>query len=199
MRALPTRNGVRLLLLVVLAAVATVASARSRGLRFLQIEEDVWMYNPRARSSRAVRPSPRASFQGSVFSNRDLSDPQFTDDYTVRIARTETIAHDELGEVDCYVLEAEAAGDNVAYARIRMWVRVADALLLRAEYYAKSGLLYKRSEFGGITELGGRERPMQIRMISQQAQGTVSTMIIHSLRISDSLPARQFTQSYLTR
>lgn len=173
--------------------------ARSRGLRLLQIDDNLWMYNPRARSSRAVRLSPQASFQGSVFSNRDLSDPQFSDDYSVSIARTEVLRDDELGEVQCSVLEAEATDDTVAYARVLMWVRTSDGLLLRAEYYAKSGLLYKRAEFSGIAELGGRDRPTEIRMISQQAQGTVSTMTIHTMRISDSLPARQFTQSYLTR
>ncbi len=173
--------------------------ARSRGLRFLQVEERLWMYNPRSGSNRAIRLSPRAAFQGSVFSNRDLSDPQFTDDYEVSVSGTETITHEELGEVPCYVLEAEARDESVAYARIRLWIRRSDSLLLRGEYYAKSGLLFKRAEFLGIRQLAGRQRPTEIRMVSQQAHGTAGTMVIHALETHDALPARQFSQTYLTR
>ena len=157
------------------------------------------MYNPRSGSNRAIRLSPRAAFQGSVFSNRDLSDPQFTGDYEVSVSGTETITHEELGEVPCYVLEAEARDESVAYARIRLWIRRSDSLLLRGEYYAKSGLLFKRAEFLGIRQLAGRQRPTEIRMVSQQAHGTAGTMVIHALETHDALPARQFSQTYLTR
>lgn len=173
--------------------------ARSRGLRFLQIDESLWMYNPRGRSSRAIRLSPRASFQGSTFSNRDLSDPQFTDDYDVSIVGREMIDHYELGEVDAIVLEADARDESVAYARIRLWVRGADSLLLRGEYFAKSGLLFKRSEFGGVQDVMGRIRPTEVRMVSEQSQGTESTMRITLKQMGDSIPARIFTQTYLTR
>ncbi|MFW5826425.1 MAG: outer membrane lipoprotein-sorting protein [bacterium] len=176
-----------------------VAPARSRGLRFLQIEETLWMYNPRAGGGRAIRLSPRSSFQGSAFSNRDLSDPEFADDYDARIDGSEEIEHPELGRVDCWVLEATATDDSLAYARIRVWVTEETRYFVRAEYYAKSGLLFKSSVLRGIERLAGARRPTVIEMRNRQREGLVSTMEITEMEVADDLPDRVFTQRHLTR
>lgn len=176
-----------------------ISPARSRGLRFLQIEETLWMYNPRAGGGRAIRLSPRSSFQGSAFSNRDLSDPEFADDYDVRIDGSEEIEHPELGTVACWILEATATDESLAYARIRMWVTKDTQIFVRADYYAKSGLLFKSSSLRGIAELAGARRPTVIEMQSRQQSDLVSTMEITDMRVADDLPDRLFTQRYLTR
>ena len=176
-----------------------VAPARSRGLRFLQSNENLWMYNPRAGGGRAIRLSPRASFQGSVFSNRDLSNPEFADDYDVALTRRQTIDHDERGEVETYRLEADARDEQQAYARVVLWVAISDRTLLRSHYFAKSGLLFKTAEYSGFRELAGANRPSVIEMVSQQNKGRKSTMEVTQLEATDDLPDRRFTQQYLTR
>jgi len=176
-----------------------LAPARSHGLRFLQIEKTLWMYNPRAGGGRAIRLSPRSSFQGSAFSNRDLSDPEFANDYEVRINGSEEIDHPDLGTVACWVLEATAIDESLAYARIRVWVTKETQVFVRAAYYAKSGLLFKSSELRKIEELAEARRPTVIEMRSRQQSDLVSTMEITSMRVADDLPDRVFTQRHLTR
>jgi hypothetical protein len=176
-----------------------VAPARSRGLRFLQVEDSLWMYNPRAGGGRAIRLSPRASFQGSTFSNRDLSDPEFADDYSVELDGSETIEHPDLGSVECWVLNATAKNEQVAYARIRSWVSKGSRTLLRSHYFAKSGLLFKTARFRDIRELAGARRPTTVEMRSRQQSDRVSVMTITSMEAVDDLPDRLFTRRYLTR
>lgn len=176
-----------------------VAPARSRGLRFLQLEETLWMYNPRAGGGRSIRLSPRASFQGSAFSNRDLSDPEFADDYDVRIDGSETIDHPDLGGVECWVLDATATDDSLAYARIRLWVTKEERFFVRSEYFAKSGLLFKSAELREIDEIAGARRPTVMEMRSRQESDLVSTMRITRMQVADDLADRVFTQRHLTR
>jgi hypothetical protein len=176
-----------------------LAPARSRGLRFLQIDDSLWMYNPRAAGGRALRLSPRDSFQGSAFSNRDFSDPEFADSYSVELAGSETIEHPDLGNVECWVLEATAEDDQLAYARVRLWITKEREILVRSHYFAKSGLLFKTAEYRDIEQIAGAERPTTVEMRDRQQTDRVSTMSITSLEAANDLPDRVFTQRHLTR
>ena len=172
---------------------------RSRGIRFLQKEDALWLFNPQAGTSQAIRLSPRAAFQGSVFSNRDVGDPQFSLQYDMRIVGTESLDHPQLGKLDALLLEGTARDQTVAYSRVKLWVRPSDSLLLQAEFYAKSGLLFKRAVFSGIRELAGKERPTTISMVSFDRPDTESIMTIASLSEKPDLPDSLFTLAALTR
>ncbi len=179
--------------------IELLAPARSRGLRFLQKEDALWLFNPQAGTSQAIRLSPKAAFQGSVFSNRDIGDPQYSTEYVTRLAGTETIDHPDLGSVPTIVLEGTARNESVAYSKIKLWVRSSDDMLLKGEYYAKSGLLFKRALFTGIRELAGRERPTVIRMISLDQPDRESVMTITSLEEKPDLSDALFSLAALTR
>lgn len=175
------------------------APPRSRGMRFLQKDEDLWLYNPRSNSRRAIRLSPRDSFQGSAFSNNDVGDPDYSDDYESAVAGSETFQHDELGEVETIKLELTARRETTTYGRIVMWVRASDYMPLRMEYYAKSGLLFKRMSLSEIEELAGRPRPSLMRMESLEQEGFYSTVKIEEMEARESIPDRYFSQANLTR
>ncbi len=179
------------------------APARSRGMRFLQKEDDLWMYNPRSGSRRALRLAPRDSFQGSVFSNNDVSDPDYADDYEARRAGSRDLDHPEIGRVTTTVIEADAIRDEAPYGRIVMWIwggpEGGSVVPLRIDYYSKSGLPFKRMI---LTEYGfsaGAFRPAVMRMESLEQAGAVTTVRIEDLEARDSIPARLFNQAELTR
>lgn len=176
-----------------------VEPARSRGMRFLRKDESLWMYNPKSRSRRAIRLSPRESFQGTVFSNNDVGDPDYTDDYDVDYAPQETIEHEQLGTVECYVIEGDASSPSSPYGRIMMWVRTEDLMPVQMEYYAKSGLLFKRMTMLDFGELAGRLRPTRMRMESLEQEDAYSEVIIEEMEIREDLADRMFTQAALTR
>jgi outer membrane lipoprotein-sorting protein len=173
--------------------------ARSRGTRFLRKGDSLWMYNPKSRSRRAIRLSPRESFQGTVFSNNDVGDPDYTDDYDVRYGDSEAIEHPQLGTVDCYVIDGDANAPTSPYGRIKMWVRKDDLMPVQMEYYAKSGLLFKRMTLLDIGELAGRQRPQRMRMESLEQEDAFSTVTIEAMEIRNDLSDRMFSQASLTR
>ncbi len=180
--------------------------SRSRGMRFLQKEDDLWMYNPRSHSRRAVRLAPRDSFQGSVFSNNDVSDPNYADDYTATVEGRETIDHREFGTVPALRITARARHDEAAYGRIEMWLRPDEespddlrVIPLRIDYYSRSGLLFKRMTLREIGPLAGARRPSVMEMESLEEQGAVTTVRIESLESREELPPRLFSQQELTR
>ncbi|HUX11660.1 MAG TPA: outer membrane lipoprotein-sorting protein [Spirochaetia bacterium] len=179
--------------------IQLLSPPRSRGIRFLQKSSDLWMFNPGAGTGQAIRLSPRASFQGSVFSNRDVGDPQYASDYDVTIAGTQTLQHPELGEVKTILLEGTAKNERVAYSKVKIWVRTGDYMMLQAEYYAKSGLLFKRAVFTRIRELAGKKRPTLLLMTSMDQTNKESELSIDSLQADPNLSDAIFTLAALTR
>jgi outer membrane lipoprotein-sorting protein len=174
------------------------APARTKGTRFLQLEGSLWMFNPKAGSANALRLSSRDSFQGSTFSNADVGKSQFSEDYAPRLAPEAVLDHPELGAVPCWVIEATAKTEGAAYGKIMMWVRKADFMPLRMEYYAKSGLLFKRMDLSKIRNFGAITRPSVMRMESLEKKGTITTLTLESLEPRD-VPLSVFTKNHLTR
>ncbi|MBN2351300.1 MAG: outer membrane lipoprotein-sorting protein [Spirochaetales bacterium] len=181
-------------------SVMTILSpARSKGIRFLERSNGLWMYNPKAGSGNAIRLSPRSSFQGSVFSNNDVSDPKYSDDYDVAFGRDETIEIAGLGKVACRVLECAAKTEVSPYARIRVWGRASDDLPLRMDFYARSGALFKRMTLSDVKHMAGRRRPSTITMVSLEEEGVVSTVTFEDMTVRNNLPDAMFTEAALTR
>lgn len=173
--------------------------ARSKGMRFLQKENTLWMFNPKSRSRKAIRLSPKGAFQGSVFSNNDVSDPDYADDYDTAFLANEFLEHAELGRMECYVIEGSAKDEKTSYARIKVWCTIEDFLPLKFQYYAKSGMLFKEMELSGFKQLAGRLRPTIINMKSFEQKDTISTVTIEKLEIRDNLSDSMFTQEALKR
>jgi outer membrane lipoprotein-sorting protein len=172
--------------------------ARTKGTRFLQLEGSLWMFNPKAGSANAIRLSARDSFQGSTFSNADVGKNQYSDDYSPSLAPEETIQHAELGAVPCYVLVSTAKTSSAAYGKIQMWLRASDLMPLRMEYYAKSGLLFKRMELSKIKDFGAITRPSLMRMESLEKKGTITTLRLSTMELKE-VPLSVFNKNYLTR
>ena len=175
-----------------------VAPARTKGTRFLQLDGSLWMFNPKAGSANALRLSSRDSFQGSTFSNADIGKSQFSDDYAPALAPDEVIDHPELGKVECYVISAKAKTDTAAYGRIVMYVRKSDLMPLRMEYYAKSGLLFKRMTLSKVRDFGAITRPSVLQMESLDKVGTITTLTLASIEPME-VPLSVFNKNYLTR
>lgn len=176
-----------------------IEPARSRGTRFLRKGDDLWMFSPRSNSSRAIRLSPRDSFQGSVFANNDIGDPDYSDDYDATYEGTESIEHPETGTVRSRRIEARASHPEAPYGRITMWLRTDDNIPVKMEFYAKSGVLIKRMWLYELTELAGKLRPSIFRMHSLEIEGAYSLVEISELEERSDLSARLFSLNALTR
>ncbi len=181
------------------AFIEMTAPARSRGLRFLEKEETLYMFNPKSNSRRPLRLSPEQSFQGTVFSNNDVSDPKYTDDYRASIAGDDSFEHPEAGTVNCLIVLAEAKRKEAPYGKIRIWLRKDSLRPLRFDYYAKSGLLFKSMILSDYRELAGALRPARMRMDSYEIEGAWSEVVIDSMEALADIPDSRFSTAALTR
>jgi outer membrane lipoprotein-sorting protein len=175
-----------------------LAPARSKGIRFLERDQGLWMHNPRSGGGRAVRLSPREAFQGTVFSNSDLSDAKFTADYDPALIGIEEYDHPDLGRIQAYRLGAAARTPASAYGRIDFWVAVQDLVPLKMDYYAKSGLLFKTMRLEEVRQLAGRNRPTRMTMESRTEPGSQTVVTIVEMELRNNPPGL-FSQGNLVR
>jgi outer membrane lipoprotein-sorting protein len=176
-----------------------LSPSRSRGTRFLQKGDDLWMYIPKSNSRRAIRLSPKESFQNSVFSNNDVSDLNYNDDYAAEYGEPENISHPSLGNITAYVLTAEASHEKSPYGKIIMWIRKEDHMPLKMDFYAKSGTLFKRMILSEFKDMAGKNRPGKMEMISIVQKDAHTILTIEEMEQKESIPNRYFNLSNLTR
>jgi len=172
--------------------------ARSRGIRFLQKDNSLWLFNPRSGSHRAIRLSARDSFQGSAFSNNDVSDTEFEGSYNADVLRSESLVVEGSARA-CTVVEALAKNRSSPYAKILIWMDTDTLVPYRMDYYAHSGLLFKRMTLSGLREIAGRVRPTRYHMESFDQPGLSSDVEVNELQARGDLPDRIFTEADLTQ
>lgn len=175
------------------------APARSRGTRLLQREETLWMFTPRSNARTPIRLAARDSFQGSVFSNRDIGESMYSEDYRAAVAGREWLERADVGRVEVYVIELTPRRDEAAYGRIVAWVTADEHIPLRMQYFVRSGMNTKEMVLSELRQIAGRRRPVLMEMSSLEERGKVTTVRILELESDEAIPDRVFTTQYLTR
>ena len=118
--------------------------ADDRGVAFLKIEhkdrdDEMRIWLPGFGKMRRISSSKKAeNFMGSDLTYEDMTSRDL-DDYTFELLR-----EDELDGAAVWVLQSNPKPElRSAYSRIVSWVRQADALPVKEEYYNRSGKLEK--------------------------------------------------------
>jgi outer membrane lipoprotein-sorting protein len=167
-----------------------LAPASARGQEMLRSGDNLWVYLPTLK--RATRIANRDSFQGGDFNNADVMRVNYTRDYTAERVPSSV--------PDTYALKLKARTAETAYDAIILWVRRADGLPVRGEYYGTSGQLLRTAEFSDYTEFDkGYTRPARVVMHNALVKSRRSELVLHSMRLHVEVPAQRFTQVDLGR
>ncbi len=172
---------------------------RWAGMRMLTRGESLLLYNPTAGSSRPVRLTAAEGFYGSFFSNRDIAEPRYHQDYRAMRVTAETAQVAGPGPVLVYRVDAEATTPEAAYGSLTILLRASDALPLVVEYFARAGAHVKTMRVTEIRELAGRPRPTTYRMEPADQSGVYSTVRVISMTAYDDIDDSVFTEDHLTR
>lgn len=162
-----------------------------RGQGYLQVDDNVWFYDPQSREFE--RTTIRENIQGSDAQNADLDQSSFSDDY--RVAAWE---EGRLGSFDVWVLDLEATAPDVAYDRVRLWVRRDETLVLKQEDYSVSGRLMRTSLYPRYTRVGEKLLPQQVLIIDELNEGE-RTQLTMSDATTRTIPDSVFSKAYLER
>jgi outer membrane lipoprotein-sorting protein len=162
-----------------------------RGQGYLRIDDNVWFYDPESREFE--RTTIRENIQGSDAQNADLDQSSFSDDYTV-VGSSEG----RLGSFDVWILDLEATSTDVAYDRIRLWVRKDEPLVLKQEDYSVNGRLMRTSLFPRYERIGDKLLPNQVLIIDELNEGE-RTQLTMTEATTQSIPDSVFSKDYLER
>jgi outer membrane lipoprotein-sorting protein len=149
-----------------------LAPEDDRDMEVLRRSDDMWNYMPSLK--RAVRISPKQEFHGGDFSNSDVLRVDLEQDYTPTLQAA--------AQPDQAVLDLVAKNDQVAYHRVRFWLRKKDAMPLREEFYAASGKLVRTCEFLDVKTFGHLVRPSRYVMRNMLVPSRSTEMVWESLQ-----------------
>ena len=171
-----------------------LSPARDAGSRFLRLEDNMWIYLPRAgKSIRIQGHMLRQGLMGSDFSYGDASEnPSMIEDYEGVVEREDT-----LDGRPVYVLMLTAKRRDLAYAGRRIWIDSERYVPLKEERFARSGKLLKTAFMGDVRRLGGRWYPYRIELDNALQKDTRTTLQFLELELDVDIPGELFTLRYL--
>lgn len=172
------------------------------GTGFLLIEhadrdDDRYLFLPALRRVKRIASSGKGgSFMGSDFSYYDIGRPKLKDWKYRRL-------EDEIKKgVDCFKVEATPATPQVEkdtrYSKIIHWIDKKKWTTVYAEYYDRTGQLWKVLEVPGVKKIDGVWFQTHLIMRDVQAK-RYSEMKFENIKINQNLPASYFTKRYLLR
>ena len=171
-----------------------LAPARERGTKMLKLEDRLWMYSPS--TDRTIQISGhmlRQSVMGSDLSYEDMmEDPKLVNHYDAAVTGLETY-----DERPCWILELTAKTKDVAYHFRKVWVDKTRYVPLKAELYAKSGKLLKKTELRNVTNIQGRWFPMQVVFKDMLKEGEGTEFIIETIAFDMEIPDYIFSKASL--
>jgi outer membrane lipoprotein-sorting protein len=177
--------------------IRILAPAKEAGIGSLRIGSEMWNYLPKIERTIKIPPSMMLQpWMGSDFTNDDLvKESSVVDDYVHRIVRTETAEQSA-----AYVIEAIPKPDAaVVWGKILFWVRTADFIPLKEEFYSERGELVRVLTFSDVRAMGGRLVPTRWEMRPRDKPGHVTTVVLKEARYDQSLDPEVFTQRNLQK
>lgn len=147
---------------------------RTKGMRLLLVERNMWLHKPGMRKPVAVSARQRLSGQAAL---GDIASTGYARDYNATYLRAEDL-HGE----PCHVLELRSVQRNTTYDRITYWVSQRSGLGLRAEFLSLAGKRLKDADFQYQNTLA--------------YSGHGSLPFVSRMTISDALTHEQTTLDY---
>jgi outer membrane lipoprotein-sorting protein len=165
-----------------------VAPARDKGKKILLNGDNLWMYMPDV--SRPIRLSRKQAFMGSTFSNEDLADSGWADNYSAEITQQKG---------DMILLALSAKKNDVAYAKIEMWIDDTTKVPTEAVYFGLSGKAIKKMIFSNPQTIAGLLRPLDMKMEDLLEEGAYTEVKMLKMEELQSVPDYMFDQTQMGR
>lgn len=162
-----------------------------RGQGYLQVDENVWFYDPESR--KFERTTIRENIQNSDAQNADLDQSSFSSDYTVA-----SWEEGRLGTFDVYVVDLEARSSDVAYDKVRLWIRTDQSIVLKEEDYSVNGRLMRTVLYPRYERVGEKIIPKQILIVDELNEGE-RTQLTMTDATTRTIPDSVFSKAYLER
>ena len=179
------------------ALIVIRSPKREAGNKTLKIKNEIWSYLRNTETTIKIPPSMMLqSWNGSDFTNDDLvRESSVADDYTHKIVSTEVLQDEK-----SWKIEATPKPDApVVWGKLYYWVRQADNLPARVEYYDEKGKLMRTMVFSDYKVMGGRMLPSTWTMINNTKPGHKTEFEILNISFNIKISDRVFSYQELER
>ncbi|RTL46325.1 MAG: outer membrane lipoprotein-sorting protein [Burkholderiales bacterium] len=177
--------------------VRIVSPAKEAGIGSLRIGGEMWNYLPNVERIVKIPPSMMLQpWMGSDFTNDDLvKQSSILDDYTHKVL---SVAVQE--GVDVLQIEATPKPDAaVVWGRIVYWVRRADTMPLKQEFFSERGERVRVLSFSDIRPVGGRVLPTRWEMRPDAKPGNATTIVLKDALFNQPVEDEVFSQRNLQK
>ena len=143
---------------------------KDAGNRFLMIQNEglMWQYSPEIGKEMKIHPSMMLqSWMGSDFTNDDIvKESSILDDYTHSLEGKKTI-----DGMECYVVKLDPKPNAaVVWGKLLYYVRTADCLPVKQEFYDQHGRLKKVLTCSSYKKMHDRVIPTVYKMVTIKKQ-----------------------------
>ena len=175
--------------------IRILSPPKEQGIGSLRIQAEMWNYLPKVARIIKIPPSMMLqSWMGSDFSNDDLvKESSVVEDYTHTLLGVEKLDGAPAYRVQS-IPKPEAA---VVWGKIVYFIRVADRLPLKQEYYDERGALIKVMTFSDVRTIGRRVIPTRWTMQPVAKPGNRTVMVIREITFDQPINRGFFTLANL--
>lgn len=177
--------------------VRIVSPAKEAGIGSLRIGSEMWNYLPNVERIIKIPPSMMLQpWMGSDFTNDDLvKESSILDDYTHKVLGVVQEEGVEVVSIEA-VPKPEAA---VVWGRIVYWVRRADTMPLKQEFFSERGERVRVLSFSEVRKVGGRVLPTRWDMRPDAKPGNLTTVVLKDAVFNQPVDDEIFSQRNLQK
>ena len=178
------------------AAFMEFTNPEDRGVKYLKIEDELWIYFPDADDVMKISGHMlRQGMMGSDISYEDLLENELLRN---RYEST-LVGMTDVAGTACYHLKLDAAGGDEAYERRVLYVDAENFVPLRIELYARGGRLLKTMEQSDVRQFGNRRVPTRIEVRDTRRRNSLTVVEFTELEFDRPVPQHVFTMRHLRR
>jgi outer membrane lipoprotein-sorting protein len=177
--------------------VRILSPAKEAGIGSLRIGTEMWNYLPNVERIVKIPPSMMLQpWMGSDFTNDDLvKESSILDDYTHKVLGTAQLDGQEVVQIEA-VPKPDAA---VVWGRIVYWVRRADTMPLKQEFFSERGERVRVLAFSDVKKVGGRVLPTRWDMRPDAKPGNSTTVVLKDAVFDRPVDEEIFSQRNLQK
>jgi hypothetical protein len=154
-------------------------------------DDDQYMYLPALNVIRRIVGSQKdTSFMGSDFTYADLEARDFDR------ASHRHLPAAKVGKFECYVVETRP--QEKTYSKLVSWIRKADDIFVRIDYYDKRGQLLKVFTTKEVKAVGGQKVLTRFRLSNKQT-GHATVIVVTDIKLRQDLGDELFTERALRK
>lgn len=155
--------------------------------------DDQWIYLPALKKTKRISSDSKSDyFMGSDFTYDDLGDRKLDDDIH------ELIGEETIDGVDYYLVQSIPKDEDYIYSKTKTWIRKANFIGLKKEFYDEDGDLLKILMIKKFEEISGFLLITNSEMKNVQKDHRTS-MVLTNVKVNTDISTSQFTERMMTR